>query len=392
MGNTKNIIILIETPLNKRDYNRFGIDILMQNGFDVQVWDLTPFICPEDSMTALNDPVEPNICKRFTKIDDFSAEFSLLDPSSLIINLIVYRLRVLSVYRILSKSKLEYCVTMNNALPATAHKKPSLLYRINNSNLKQKLNYIFSKLPFQWFGVRPASLILLGGEKSLTSNPYPIDENTKKLWIHAFDYDLYLKDIKTHNEEDSGMAVFLDQYLPFHPDFIRSGSSFPATSEVYYPLLSTFFENMELETGISTVIAAHPRSRYEDHPTFFGKWSIIKGKTIELVHSSKVVLIHNSTAINFAVMFRKPMIFLTTEQLNEGWMGLDIESMASKVGKKPINLNETLAIEWNKQIAIDETAYSKYETDYIKRSNTPKLPFWQIFADYVKDHDENDHC
>ncbi len=386
MGNIKNLVFLIETPLNQRDYNRYGIDILLQNGFDVQVWDLTPFICPEDCMTILNDPVHPNICKPFTNIGDFSLAMSALDSSALIINLIVYRLRALSVYRILSKRKLPYCVTMNNSLPATVHKKPSLWHRIKNSSIKQKMNYGFSKMPFKWFGVSPANVILLGGEKSIASNPYPIGDNTKKLWLHAFDYDLYLKEINSYIKEGGDFAVFLDQYLPFHPDFIRSGSPFPVTSEIYYPLLSTFCDKLENETGISTIIAAHPRSRYEDRPDFFGERSIVRGKTIELVRKSKVVIIHNSTAINFAVMFRKPMMFVTTNQLNKGWMGLDIESMALKVGKEPINLDEPLSIDWDKQITIDEDTYSKYENDYIKRPESPKLPFWQIFADYVKDY------
>jgi hypothetical protein len=40
------IIYLIESPFNKRDYERFGIETFIQDGFEVYVWDFTPFLRP----------------------------------------------------------------------------------------------------------------------------------------------------------------------------------------------------------------------------------------------------------------------------------------------------------------------------------------------------------
>jgi len=37
----KRIIFLVEMKFNFRDYQRFGIEILQQNGFSVEVWDMT---------------------------------------------------------------------------------------------------------------------------------------------------------------------------------------------------------------------------------------------------------------------------------------------------------------------------------------------------------------
>ena len=388
MGYIKSIIILLETPLNQRDYNRFGIKILQENGFDVQIWDLTPFVCPEDCNTKLNNPVHLDIYTSFKCLDDFKAAFFNLSQGYFIINLIAYQLRSLPVYKILSKKNLPYCVTMNNPLPATSHKKPSIFYRIKNSSFQQKLNFVFLKIPYKWFGISPARLILAGGEASLDLNKYPINKNSEVLWLHALDYDLYLDEVEKSENVNRNFAVFLDQYLPFHPDFNRSFSSPPVTPDKYYPLLCLFFDEMEKEVGITSVIAAHPRSRYEDHNKLFDEWSVVRGKTVELVRKSEIVLIHNSTAINFAVLFRKPMLFVTTDQLNEGWAGLTIESMASYFGKKPINLDDSLPVEWSREFIVDNIVYSKYENDYIKKTDTRKEYFWQMFADHIKKYDD----
>jgi len=40
----KKVIFLVEAPFNQRDFKRFGIETLMQAGFDVWVWDFTPFL------------------------------------------------------------------------------------------------------------------------------------------------------------------------------------------------------------------------------------------------------------------------------------------------------------------------------------------------------------
>ena len=44
MTKIKKVIYIIETRFNKRDYDRFGIEILKKNGFEVEVWDFTPFL------------------------------------------------------------------------------------------------------------------------------------------------------------------------------------------------------------------------------------------------------------------------------------------------------------------------------------------------------------
>jgi len=91
---------------------------------------------------------------------------------------------------------------------------------------------------------------------------------------------------------------------------------------------------------------------------------------------------HYSTAINLALLFRKPIIFITSNQLNSLSIGKKIESISNKLSISLININEIK----NKQEIpqINNRLYDAYINDFIKINGTKDLLFWQQVADYVK--------
>ena len=55
----KKIIYFIESTFCQRDFERFGIEIMKDNGFCVEIWDFTPFISPETYNTIeVPDPID----------------------------------------------------------------------------------------------------------------------------------------------------------------------------------------------------------------------------------------------------------------------------------------------------------------------------------------------
>ncbi|MBC8393738.1 MAG: hypothetical protein H8E17_14370 [Deltaproteobacteria bacterium] len=226
-------------------------------------------------------------------------------------------------------------------------------------------------------------MFALGGEFSLAQ--FPVDNKTEFIWSHYFDYDVYLEQLQKPVKTDKAMGVFLDNYLPFHPDAINDPI---IVQEEYYPLLCSFFDYIEHNYGVHIVIAAHPRSKYENHQNCFGGRPVIRGKTSQLVRQAGFVMLHSSASFAFAVLFRKPAIFVTTDRLRQGRagqiIGTLIDFMASTFGKSPINLNDTFEIDWGKELMIDEEAYRNYKNKYIKKENTEDLPLWQVFANHLK--------
>ena len=118
--------------------------------------------------------------------------------------------------------------------------------------------------------------------------------------------------------------VFLDINLPYHSDLAFCGR--PQIDPVaYYRSLNRFFGLLEREYGIEVIIAAHPRADY-DRTTFEGR-QIFRLVTAELVRDAEFVLSHTSTAMSYAVLNAKPLIFIYTDAMAAVYQRLFIREM-----------------------------------------------------------------
>lgn len=199
------------------------------------------------------------------------------------------------------------------------------------------------------------------------------------MWGHALDYDLYLA--ARDRRVERRVAVFLDEFVPFHPDYGYMGVAPPDSADHYYSVLRTLFDQVERSRGVQVVIAAHPRSNYEERTDYFGGRLTERGRTVELVRDADLVLAHTSTAINFAVLFEKPVIFVTTRGLRESYEGPIIEETASLLGKRVYDLDEEPAVDWDRELAADRARYESFRHRYIKTRGSAEKPFWEIVAD-----------
>ena len=63
---------------------------------------------------------------------------------------------------------------------------------------------------------------------------------------------------------------------------------------------------------MQVVICAHPKAENYKTKNYFENRKIYFNKTCEIIKLSRGVISHNSTAINFAVLSKKPIIFITS--------------------------------------------------------------------------------
>ena len=132
------------------------------------------------------------------------------------------------------------------------------------------------------------------------------------------------------------------------------------------------------------IIAAHPRSHYDKLPNSFDGRKCIRGETIRMVKESRLVLAHSSTALNFANLLHKPVVFLTSSKLNKSFEGPYIREMAECFGKRPIFMDGNNNIDWNFELTVSKSHYDNYRHAYIKTDHSEDLPFWQIVANRLK--------
>jgi len=138
-------------------------------------------------------------------------------------------------------------------------------------------------------------------------------------------------------------------------------------------------------------VAAHPRAAYVSrNQDYFEGIPIEVGRTAELIRGCKAVVCHDSTAIQFAVLFARPVIFVTTDELDRLFLDASFKSesiaaFAAELGKSVINLDRDLEdVDWRRELNIDERRYADYRNRYIKIDGSPEIPYWNIVIRHLE--------
>jgi hypothetical protein len=206
------------------------------------------------------------------------------------------------------------------------------------------------------------------------------------LKAHNFDYDIYLQLRNANGAEETDYAVFIDQDYPFHAEFAFRGVQSWATPEKYYPAIQKLLRRISAELRLPVKVSAHPRSAYGQRGLdYFGEFRIEHGGTPDLIRRAKVVIGHDSTALQFAILFGKPLIFVTTDELDATFGGESIALYAAALGKSVINADTDLdVVDWKGQLKVDAAKYADYRSKYIKMNESPEAPLWQIVIDRIE--------
>lgn len=384
MSKVNRIIYLHEHHFSERYFRVFGFPELIAEGFALQIWNFMPFLASEDFLNdtppdtyVANDHLYYRSCR------DAVREIAKIPSDTVIFLGIHYTPRTLPLYRALARTSLKSFSFLAMALPLGTMPPRSGQTEGRHLTLSTIRDRIFYYVPYRALGVKPVDFVLAQGEKYFRHG-YPWSEVSEVVWAHSFDYDEYLLARSRPNETDERMCVFLDEYVPLHPDNTAANLS-RVPMERYYEQMREFFDHVEKNCGMRVVIAAHPRSHYEELPGIFGERPVIRGKTVDLVKNAGFVIAHQSMSLNFAVLFEKPLIFVVTDDyLRHLAEDPHPEWLAKFFGKKLHNIDEGVSIDFADESYVDKDAYRKYRNDYIKKSGSPEKTFSQIVADRIR--------
>jgi hypothetical protein len=238
-------------------------------------------------------------------------------------------------------------------------------------------------------GVRPADVAFVSAAGGVGSHP-AVGRGTERVQVHSFDYDAYLRAKAAANNVDHHLAVFLDQNIPFHPDWTNAEDAPFASAQEYYPQLCRFFDRVERETDVRVTIAAHPRSDYGAQAAYFGGRPTIRGETAALVGRARFVIAESSQSAGFAVLFRKPMVMMTRDayESTTGPEGIQyreqIHLLSRVLGTTLVNISRSEPVDWGRALTVDLAAYQQYQDRYIKVPGSPEDEYWNIVANYIR--------
>jgi len=372
------IVYLVESKFCKRDFDRFGLKTLEGRGYkDIEVWDFSAWFRPHYYRTFFpKDAITGGNYKSVSSSREARNLLEQLPNKSLFIFIFKPNIKSILIFNYLHANNHLYgflsighypCHSVLSRVKQILREPAFLIEKLVNSIVVKAYSLVSQPIE--------ADFVILGG--SISGSPY-IGINTTLLKAHTLDYDLFLSSDNDSKIFSKGI-VFLDDYGPYHPD---STNRFKVNASNYYATLNRFFDALELNLGMEIVIAPHPRSDYESKGNPFNGRIISKLSTIQTVKNASVVISHASTAINFAVLFNKPILFMSNS-FYPSYSREISRHTANFFNKRVLDVSASELNISDSDLEIDHKIYKSYKELYIKKSGTPEKPVWEIFADYL---------
>jgi hypothetical protein len=189
---------------------------------------------------------------------------------------------------------------------------------------------------------------------------------SKPYRINNLDNNRYLKSATKNIPSDKKYIIFIDQNMVSHPDFIIMGN-LKIDENSYYKKLNNFLSKVEKQFNTQILIATHPTADYLNNP--FENRKLISGnETAEKMINCDFVITFFSTAINYAILKYKPVLFINSKvvstALPEPESSLCSKDFAKRLDQALIDIdNITNEIIINRN--IDKSKYDKYKYNYI---------------------------
>jgi hypothetical protein len=354
------------------------IDFLIERGFTVEYWDIVSLVREEHSELGAQNPDYLRVFRTLGEVEEMLRRTE--NREALYIMLISYIGRFTRIFRLFSKYDCRMLNFAWGALPNDPIYKWRKLavwlsnpYRSAEEVLNRSKAIALRKLKL----VKPFEIAFVAGDVLMAGNNHA----AKVVPINYFDYDHY---VKARNDGARRLVagryvVFLDINLPFHSDLAFCGHRRIDPVE-YYRSLNRFFGLLERDYEIKVVIAAHPRADY-DAATFEGR-QILRLVTAELVKDAEFVLSHTSTAMSYAVLNAKPLVFIYTSEMAAAYETQFIRSMRSYADYLNSAIYNIDAVFGAQKVAVKQVnlkCYERYKYDFLTSRQSEATSTQEIF-------------
>lgn len=385
------LVFLIDRSLDARYCIRYGFGELIDSQVNLEIWDCAPLISQPSSLLDAQESIKQRV-KRLQSRDDVMELVSGAD---------VFCVDVLSSNQLefVVKTIREYggkIVRHKGVIPFSAWK-PTLIERIRYVLVKfrSSKNKLLSlqKILHRLVGLKlDASLSVDRTSRNVdiwmcagteAKKKIRLDSGGQMIWTHHYDYDVFL--YQGTNPTNGDYVVYLDNADFDHPD-IETLDYYPQlTFDKYTEAMRPFLDFVEKNTGYDVVIAGHPRVNEETLDRTYKGRKVYQNRTPELVQSARLVIAMDSTAINYAVLWNKPLVIITTKeaQRNSFFLMAAIEQI---LAVKPINIDKDYrSVSLMEYGNIPRKIYPDYIDRFIKKSGTEDKNRWLILLDKLQE-------
>ncbi len=374
--NFNKIVSISTVYITKSDLIKYDLKKYLKiNNFEI--WDLgSYFYKNKKKYLKINNNLKINYLKKFSSYEKIKKNIKMLGENDLIVD--PFNISNNSVFsNIIKINKIKILQYQLSPIPVLSRKFNIFFFAHKFiSSPKYYLNrIIYSRISYLY-----PDYLMVVNQNYINETNYRISKKTKIITAHSFDY------VRSQSLNRSinlvlpkKFAVFLDEGVTGHPDYEYLDVNHFCNTNVYFTEIKNFFKFFEHKFNLQIVIAAHPKIKYRIKNNFNRK--IYFDNTINLVKKSKLVFSHMSTSINFAVIFKKPIIFLNSKNYTSQFSN-QINFHSKVLNSRLINLsNENWNITNIPKYNIN--SYDRYLNKYITLNKNDKRNSWKILSDNI---------
>ena len=214
-------------------------------------------------------------------------------------------------------------------------------------------------------------------------SPLLIGNKTRLIAIHSLDFD-QLMVARVAQKQSGKRLVLIDDLGPDHPDLQKSDGAATRgpVSQDYFAELRLQLDQIELLSGCSVEVAAHPRARPGVLEERYGYRQIHYGETVKLIdESSLILLVSFSTVAGIAVALSKPMMMIQLA-LYDNTLRARRDALVNYL-HLAVFPDQRGEAKWTWPSA-DSAAYANYMEKFVKSVASPRDLFWKVVIDSVE--------
>jgi hypothetical protein len=393
------IVFIRSYNFTKKEFDKLDTSFFLKRKIKVEFWSLIKLLKKknifDNNLLAknLNIIFFSNLKNIFKKIQEFSDSRTVYDVSIDMNNWISFRiLQKISdnKNKFIISPNIKYLDNENIFLKSIRIIKDKSLLESALILLKKSRIYflnIFIKILFYLNKIKPANYTYFLYKKNLYDNKNNkfISKKTRIIWGHQADYNNF---IKLQNIKQKKIYIlFIDQNGPFHSD-LKDLNSLDINPKEYYNSITCFLKKIEIIFKSRVHISLHPRSNINKMKKYFKDFSFSIGDTPQRILNSQFVILHDSTAVNLAILFMKPLLIITNNSLINSLYphNHEIKALASKLKKNILNIDENFDFNViKKNLYINKKNYGNFKNLYIKYKGNNKSRSENIYNRLIID-------
>jgi hypothetical protein len=371
------IIFIVDQPINNRDFNRFRIKDFIDNGYNTKVLDLS-------LSNNKNSNCKSDLLLRYNKIiysisnkNEILNFLNKINKNSIVISLSSVNSNTFFIYKTLSNYKIKFGFLSFGTNPDFYQFISNNFLRNFLRNLKNEFIFFFTKVY--------SSFYIVGSKADIDRSKHHILFNNKSEYIfyHNLDYDLFLEEkLKNNKIIKDKYAVFLDEANTNHPDNEKYfGTKSGPVGDNYHLELNSFFKKIENQFNLSVVIAGHPRNNFHSIENPFNPRKFIKNQTISLIKNSEFVITHSSTSANMAVIYKKPIVFISSKYYFKKYK-TSILKFSGQLEKNVIDISND-NYDLSNVYKVKRKRYNLYFKNFIKYNSDDNKSLIKLVEEYV---------